>query len=388
VESGVGPSNAVPPHSSLADRFPRPIDLVLFIPIPLFVLGNDLYFGLVKQVHNHLWDFFTFRAAGHAVLHGASPYPDHATVDVLRAAKSFVYPPIASYLFVPFAAIPVRAAEALFVAGLMACLFLALRLLGVRDWRCYTVPLLWLPVYSSFSLGTISPVLALLLATAWRFRDERPRLSAAAIAAAIVAKVFLLPIVVWLLATRRWRAAAWTAVFGAAAFLIPFAPLGAHGFLRYFHLLRKLDAALATHSFSTRTLMHALGVGATSSTFVVALVVLALVVGALVFGRREGDAASLGLSLAAALVLSPIVWTHYYILLLVPIAIVRPRLSVLWFVPLVFWIEPNLEYFGDAWRLAVELLAGAAVCLVPALMQLRLFSLDRARPLRSGLRAS
>jgi hypothetical protein len=354
----------------LVDRLPRPLDLVLFAPIPLFVLGNDLYFGLVKQVHNHLWDFFTFRVAGRAVLHGASPYPVHATVAGLRAAKSFVYPPIASYLFAPFAALPVRVAEAVFVVGLMACLVGALRLLGVRDWRCYTVPLLWLPVYSSFSLGAISPVLALLLAVAWRYRDERPRLSAAAIAFAVVAKVFLLPVVLWLLATRRWRTVAWTAVFGAAAFLLPFAPLGWHGFVRYLDLLRKLDTALAVHSFSTRTLMHALGVGATASTLLVGLAVLVLVGCAFELGRRGGDAAPLALALAAALLLSPIVWTHYYILLLVPIAIARPRLSALWFVPLAFWIEPNLEYFGDSWRLGVELLAGAAVCLYPGFLQL------------------
>lgn len=384
MESGVASRNAIP-QSSLADRFPRPLDLVLFLPIPLFVLANDLYFGLVKQVHNHLWDFFTFRAAGNAVLHGASPYPAHASVDVLRAAKSFVYPPIASYLFVPFAAIPVRSAEALFVAGLMACLFLALRLLGVRDWRCYTVPLLWLPVYSSFSLGTISPVLALLLAAGWRFRDERPRLSAAAIAAAIVAKVFLLPVVLWLLATRRWRTAAWTAIFGAAAFLIPFAPLGLHGFLRYFHLLRKLDEALGTHSFSTRTLMSALGVGGPTSTILIALAVGALVVGMFLLGRQDGDAAPFALSLGAALLLSPIVWTHYYVLVLVPIAILRPRLSFLWFLPLAFWVEPNLEYFGDAWRLGVELLAGVGICLVAAFVQIRQRRFER-RLFRTGLR--
>jgi hypothetical protein len=102
----------------------------------------------------------------------------------------------------------------------------------------------------------------------------------------------------------------------------------------------------------------------------VGFAVLALVGCAFELGRRGGDAAPLALALAAALLLSPIVWTHYYILLLVPIAIARPRLSALWFVPLAFWIEPNLEYFGDSWRLGVELLAGAAVCLYPGFLQL------------------
>ena len=353
-------------HERGAVRLPRPRDVVLFGLLPLFVLGNDLYFSLVRPTRHHLWDFFTFLAAGRAALHGRSPYPEHATIAVLGAAKSFVYPPIASYLFAPFAALPVQAAEVLFFLASIACLVGALRLLGVRDWRCYTLPLLWLPVYSSLSLGTISPILVLLLACGWRYRDERPRLSAAALGLAVVAKLFLLPIVIWLVATRRWRAASWTAAFAAAAFLVPFAPLGWRALGHYEHLLRMLDTALGTNSFSARTLLHAIGIGSTTSALMVGLCVAVLLFGAVRIGRRGGDAGSLALALAAALVLSPIVWTHYYVLLLVPIGIVRPRLSALWFVPLVFWIEPNIQHFGDPWRLGVEIGAAFAVCLFAA----------------------
>lgn len=371
----------------MADHLPRPLDLALFATVPLFVLANDLYFGLFKQVHNHLWDFLTFREAGRAVLSGASPYPDHATVALLRVAKSFVYPPIASYVFVPFAALPARVAEVVFVVGLIACIFGTLRLLGVRDWRCYTVPFLWLPTYSSLSLGTISPILALLLALAWRYRDERPRVSAGAIGFAIVAKVFLLPVVFWLVATRRWRIAAWTALFGTTAFVIPFAPLGWHGFVRYVHLLRKLDAALGTHSFSTRTLMYALGVRDVTSTVIVGLAVLGVAVVAFTLGRRGGDAGPFASTITAALLLSPIVWTHYYILLLVPIAIARPRLSALWFAPIALWIEPNLEYFGDSWRLSVEIVVGAVICLSPLLLRPKLPRAGQKLLKRSALEA-
>ena len=43
--------------------------------------------------------------------------------------------------------------------------------------------------------------------------------------------------------------------------------------------------------------------------------------------------ASLGLAVAAALVMSPIVWLDYYAVAAVPLAIVRPRLSAVWLVP-------------------------------------------------------
>ena len=47
--------------------------------------------------------------------------------------------------------------------------------------------------------------------------------------------------------------------------------------------------------------------------------------------------AALTLCLAAALAASPIVWMHYFLLLLVPLALIRPRLSPLWLVPFAYW---------------------------------------------------
>jgi hypothetical protein len=71
--------------------------------------------------------------------------------------------------------------------------------------------------------------------------------------------------------------------------------------------------------------------------------------------------------LAAALAASPIVWVHYFLLLLIPLALLRPRLSLLWFVPFLF--QPLGEAAwpaGDARNLALALVGtlvilGAAV---------------------------
>ena len=43
------------------------------------------------------------------------------------------------------------------------------------------------------------------------------------------------------------------------------------------------------------------------------------------------------LTIAASLVLSPIVWLDYYAVLAIPLAIVRPRLGPLWLLPLLTW---------------------------------------------------
>ena len=46
---------------------------------------------------------------------------------------------------------------------------------------------------------------------------------------------------------------------------------------------------------------------------------------------------SLALALAAAFALSPIVWLDYFTLAALPLALARPRLTWIWFVPLVTW---------------------------------------------------
>ena len=45
----------------------------------------------------------------------------------------------------------------------------------------------------------------------------------------------------------------------------------------------------------------------------------------------------LALALATSLVLSPIVWPHYFLLLLIPLAARHPRFGVAWLVPLLSW---------------------------------------------------
>ena len=46
---------------------------------------------------------------------------------------------------------------------------------------------------------------------------------------------------------------------------------------------------------------------------------------------------SFALAVGAALVLSPISWLDYFALAALPLAVVRPRLSAIWFLPLVTW---------------------------------------------------
>jgi len=93
----------------------------------------------------------------------------------------------------------------------------------------------------------------------------------------------------------------------------------------------------------------------------------------------DRDASALTLVLAAALAASPIVWIHYFLLLLVPIALTRPRLSLLWLVPFAYYPLGETAWpGGDARKLGIALVT----TLVIFALTLRRGAADRA--LRPG----
>jgi hypothetical protein len=80
----------------------------------------------------------------------------------------------------------------------------------------------------------------------------------------------------------------------------------------------------------------------------------------------------LTLCLAAAFAASPIVWVHYFLLLLVPLALTQPRLSLLWFVPLAYYpLGESAWPAGDARKLGVALAATLVILSAAVIRVLR-----------------
>jgi hypothetical protein len=121
----------------------QPWELAVFFWIPALVFAVVLAADM--RFRSSLGDWEIFRHASRTVLHGSSP----------------------------FAVLPDEAGRALVFLLTLACVPLALRLLGVRDWRCFGLALLTAPVLDSVSLGALSSVLLLGVAAAWRYRDRR-----------------------------------------------------------------------------------------------------------------------------------------------------------------------------------------------------------------------
>jgi hypothetical protein len=301
-------------------------------------------------------DLAVFLRAAADVIHGNSPY-------AFRADQTYAYPPLLAFLAAPLHPLGLGAATLVWTLLSLAAVGLALWLLGVRDWRCYALAAVFPFTRSAIDLGTIAPLLLLALAAGWRWRD---RIAAAATATgvAIALKLFLWPLAVWLALTHRLRAAA--AGIGVALMLVvvPWAAIGFAGIGGYPGLLHRLSSEEATSSYSVIALAvrahlpEAVGV---ALSIVVAAALIAAAVWAARDGtrsRRERDVAVLTLVLAAGLAASPIVWVHYFLLLLVPLALARPRLSPLWFLPFVYYpLGESAWPAGDARKLGLALVA-------------------------------
>ena len=135
--------------------------------------------------------------------------------------------------------------------------------------------------------------------------------------------------------------------------------------------MRRLNGVVGDRGFSLVALGAHAGLGAGLSQALPYIVGLPVAAAAFAVGRHgnagDGDRAAFAIAILAAILLTPIVWLHYFALLFVPLAIARPRLSWPWGLPLLFWIVPAQETHGAAWKVVVGLGLAAAMVAVAAL---------------------
>jgi hypothetical protein len=317
--------------------------LALLVALPVAVVTTMFVVGLVTGPLAHDFDNELYPQA-EDILAGRNPWPEA------------IWPPLAAIVAMPFTILsPTAANIAIGLVGL-ACMAWALWLVGVRDWRVYGVVGLWPSVLGDIRIAHLTPLLCLLVAVAWRYRD-RPLPAGLGVGVAGGVKFFLWPLGIWLIATGRARTAGIAAVVAVGSVLLvaPFAPLD-----DYIHTLREVGREFDQDSYSTFGLLTQLGAGDTTArivTFSLGAVLLALT------WRR----ASFALAIASALVLSPIVWFDFYALAAIPLAIARPRLSLVWFLPLVTWGLPSSGIATDpVWGVARVLIVFAVVLLAAA----------------------
>ena len=301
-------------------------------------------FWLVVTDEHQVADFHPYYAGAEALLRGETLYPpvDDKT---LGSGRAYVYPPLTAIVAVPLSLLPVTAAEAIVLLLGVVAVVATLLAVGVRDWRCYAIAFCWAPVASAVQLGNVTVFLGLAAALAWRFRD-RDLPAALFVGFTLAVKFFLWPLLIWLATTRRFRASLLASALGAVLFAGSWAVVGFDGMAEYPDILRRLQGEVELGSYSTYVVLLDAGAASWVARAVWLALGLTIVALFLIVDRRGADRTAFVLAIAASLALTPIVWMHYFELLLVAVAVARPRFGLVWLVPVPMWLVSPASYNG------------------------------------------
>ena len=315
------------------------------------------------------YDFLAYHQAAVRLLHGQPLYD--MSFQTTGGFGLFYYPPTFAPLIVPFGLLSATTAVWAWIAILIASFAVGVAILPVarpvRWWIVLLAGLSWPFVYA-VKLGQVGPVLFLLFAIGWRWLDDPVRLGASA---ALGAAIKLQPaiILVWAALTRRWAAVLAGVVVLAVLAVVALLLAGANAWSDFATLVRQVGDPITTeHNFTPGAVAFQLGVpAATASLLQVASTVV--VVGAVLAAVRWATAeASYLVAVIASQLLSPILWDHYAMLLLLPVA--------------------YLCSAGRWWALLIPLATGVMLIgITPPIVYPLAFAVTMAATLAVGIRA-
>ncbi len=282
-------------------------------------------------------------AARHVLHDPAALYPG--------VSPTFTNLPIIAYLFTPFTLLPPRFAGWVMIAGGFVCLavipwVLARLFASDAQGRLMIAALCVMsgPLMNSIREGNTTHWVFLLILFAWRgFASRRDVLAGVCLAIAGLIKLPLLLFGVWLFARKRWQA---VAAFSGTVVLTSAASVALFGFelnriwyerciapfsrqpLAAFNV-QSIDGMLARilvpgdHLMQWEAIVEPGQVFLTAKFLVTLLVVACVIVTCVLAGAPKSERdwkLEFGITLCLALLLSPLSWSHYYLLLLFPLS--------------------------------------------------------------------
>ena len=317
---------------------------VLAILVPIIAVG-----AILAAAGNTLgYDYLMYDGAARRLMAGGPLY------DLSFSAPGpnglFDYPPTFILAILPFAAtLSPLAASLAWIALLNVAFVVGVAILPVRRETRWAVLLLaglsW-PYLYAVKLGQLGPLLFLLYAIAWRWAD-RP--SGAGVSAALGTAAKLQPLLLfgWALATRRFRAVAVGIGVLLVGAVIAAVVAGPGAWLDWLGLISRVgsNALTAPQVLSLGAIAYRTGVPlpiASALQWGSAATVAAL---ALLAWIRYPPSVAIVVTAVASVLISPIVWAHYAVILLLPVALLLDRRQ--WWaiaLPIVTWLPVDAVY--------------------------------------------
>jgi len=240
-----------------------------------------------------------------------------------------------------------------------------------RDVRWLVVLLAGLswPFVYAIKLGQVGPILFLCFAVGWRWMDRPVRLGLA-VAVGTVVKLQPGILFVWAALTGRWRAIGVGLVALVAAAAVATAVGGFDAWRAWLTILRSISAPIATpHNFTPGAIAYQLGLDEGSATILQGVNTI-LVVGLLIWASlRMSPVVGYLTAVTASQLLSPVLWDHYALLLLLPTAwlldrrqwwaLAIPLVTAIFAVGLPPVVYPLAFWVGLVAPIAVDLRSGS-----------------------------
>ena len=300
-------------------RFGR--TLLPIAAIVVFVTVIGLTIRAAYQGDTLGYDFLAYHQAAVRVLDGGPLYD--MSFESAGGFGLFYYPPTFAPLVLAFGLLSATTAVWLWTGLLIASFAVGTAILPVsrtvRWWIVLLAGLSW-PFAYAVKLGQVGPLLYLLFAIGWRWLDEPIRLGAS-IGLGTAIKLQPAILFVWAALTGRWRAIGVGVVIVGILALLATAIAGTGIWSDFVTLVRQVGDPITTpHNFTPGAIAYQLGVSAQVASLIQlasTVLVLAAVVGSARLATAE---ASYLVAVIASQLLSPVLWDHYAMILLLPVA--------------------------------------------------------------------
>jgi hypothetical protein len=267
------------------------------------------------------YDAKAYLDAARRLLEGRPIYD--TSIDQAGAAGLYYYSPPFTLLAVPFALLPAPLDIVGWTAALIAAFLAGVVVLPVRRevrWLVILLAGLSWPFAYAVKLGQVGPILFLCFAVGWRWMDRPVRLGAA-IAIGTIVKLQPGILFVWAILTRRWAAVGVGLVVLAVTGVVATLACGVDAWSAWLTILRTISAPITTpHNFTPGAVAYQAGLGEGPATVLQAVNTVAVLAIVLWAAVRMSPIVGYLTAVTASQLLSPVLWDHYALLLLLPTA--------------------------------------------------------------------
>jgi hypothetical protein len=267
------------------------------------------------------YDFLAYHAAIARVADGGPLYDMSYTES--GGFGLFYYPPTFAPVLLPFALLAAKTATLVWIGLSLVAFVVGVAILPVSRsvrWWILLLAGLSFPFVYAVKLGQVGPILFLAFAVGWRGIDDPIRLGASAAAGAAI-KLQPGLLLVWALLTSRFRAVLVGAVVLLVLAVTATLVAGPGAWSDFLVLIRTVTDPITTdHNLTPGAIAWQLGAPAGVAAGLQLLNTVAVVAAFLAAIRWAGDEASYLVAVIASQLISPILWDHYAMLLLLPVA--------------------------------------------------------------------